>query len=59
MTFAGESLVIGPDGSIVGKADDKELLFFADVDLGAIAASRQARDYLKARRPAMYPGLTQ
>lgn len=59
MAFAGESLVVGPDGSVIAKANDREQLFLADIDLAAIEAVRRERDYLQVRRPEMYHGLIQ
>lgn len=51
MDFCGESLVVDPNGELVAKADDSEQVLCAELDLDLIAKSRQARPYLKLRRP--------
>jgi beta-ureidopropionase len=55
LTFAGESFVCGPDGSIVARAaklDNAVLL--ADIDPAAAAASHARRLFLRHRRPELY-----
>jgi len=54
MHFAGESLVIDPFGKVVAKADDKEQILYADIDLSRIYEYRVQRPYLQLRRPEMY-----
>lgn len=52
--FAGHSLVAGPDGELVGEAEDKESLFVAKIDLAHAAEVRAKRGYLAQRRPDRY-----
>ncbi len=54
MDFAGESIVVDPDGDVVVKADDKEQLIYADIDIKKAAVSRGKRAYLSLRRPEVY-----
>ena len=51
MEFCGQSLVVDPNGELVAKADDSEQVLYAELDLDLIAESREARPYLKLRRP--------
>jgi predicted amidohydrolase len=51
MDFCGESLVVDPRGELLAKADGNEHVLHAEVDLGLIEKSREARPYLKLRRP--------
>jgi beta-ureidopropionase len=51
MEFCGQSLVVDPNGEVVAKADDSEQILYAEVDLDLIEKSREARPYLKLRRP--------
>lgn len=54
MDFAGESLVVGPDGAVLAKADDREQLLVCNVDLSAAAERRRRVPYLATRRPECY-----
>lgn len=54
MEFAGESLVIAPNGDVITKADDKEQLLTCDIDLQKIKEAREKLDYLSLRRPEQY-----
>lgn len=54
MDFAGESLVAGPDGRVIVKADDREQLVSCEIDLSEAAQARKTRPYLKLRRPEFY-----
>lgn len=54
LEFAGESIVIGPDGEVIIKADDKEKIVRAEIDLDEAVKSREKRPYIKTRRPEMY-----
>lgn len=47
VTFAGESLVVGPDGEVIKKADDTEQLVVADIDLSRAEESRANRNYIQ------------
>jgi predicted amidohydrolase len=49
MTFAGESLVIGPDGDLLAKGGPDDELLLIDLDFGRIADSRRRRPYLALR----------
>jgi predicted amidohydrolase len=51
MEFCGQSLVVDPNGELVAQADDSEQVLYAELDLDLIAESREARPYLKLRRP--------
>lgn len=50
MDFCGESVVADPTGGVVAKADDREQILYAEIDLDLIEKSREARPYLKLRR---------
>ncbi len=54
MEFAGESLVIAPNGDVITKADDKEQLLTCDIDLQKVKEAREKLDYLSLRRPEQY-----
>ncbi len=54
MAFAGQSLLAGPDGALLAKADDQERLMTADIDLSKAAYWRKKRPYLSLRRPELY-----
>ena len=57
LTFAGESFVCGPDGSVTARAPHGvDHLLFADVDLSACADSHARRLFLRDRRPELYAG---
>ena len=54
MHFCGESLVVDPRGNLMAKADDREQILYADLDLSLIEKSREERPYLRLRRPEKY-----
>lgn len=54
MDFAGESLVIDPDGNVLLKADDKEQLLSIEIDLKQSIETRKKRPYLNLRRKEFY-----
>jgi len=55
LTFAGESFVCGPDGTVVARAPHGEdHLLFADVDLSTCAGSHARRLFLRDRRSDLY-----
>ena len=54
VTFAGQSVVVGPYGNVVSKADDQEQLIITDIDLTQTAMARKQRPFLKLRRPEWY-----
>jgi predicted amidohydrolase len=51
MDFCGQSVVIDLNGNVVARADDTEQILYAEVDLDLIEKAREARPYLKLRRP--------
>lgn len=54
MDFAGESLVINPNGETMIKADDAEQLIYAEIDLKMAAAIRKTKSYTQLRRTEWY-----
>lgn len=57
LTFAGESFVCAPDGSIVTRgATLEETILYADLDLKTTADSHARRLFLQHRRPELYAG---
>lgn len=56
MEFAGESLVIAPNGNVIIKADDTEQLLICDIDFQEVKTVRKKQDYLSLRRPEQYIG---
>ncbi len=57
LTFAGESFVCAPDGTVLARAPaGEDHILFADVDLSAAAGSHARRLFLRDRRPDLYAG---
>ena len=57
LTFAGESFVCAPDGTVAARAPTgADHLLLADLDLAAAAESHARRLFLRDRRPELYPG---
>ena len=57
LTFAGESFVCAPDGTVVARAGEgTEEILYADLDLGAVPSSHARRLFLRDRRPELYSG---
>lgn len=54
MDFAGESLVTDPNGDLIVKADDREQIVYADLDLARAGEVRRSRPYTQLRRPELY-----
>ena len=55
LTFAGESFVANPEGSIVARAPElEEALLVADLDLSECATSTARRLFWRDRRPELY-----
>ena len=54
MDFAGESLVVSAEGNTLIKADDKERIIYADIDLKESERIRQAKPYVSLRRTEYY-----
>ncbi|MEM0964142.1 MAG: nitrilase-related carbon-nitrogen hydrolase [Bacteroidota bacterium] len=55
LTFAGESFVCTPDGTVAARADEgTEEILLADLDLDAVRESHARRLFLRDRRPELY-----
>ena len=54
MDFAGMSLVVDPLGNVVAKAEDREQLLIADMDLKVVKESRIKNPFIEMRRPDKY-----
>ncbi|MDB6000294.1 MAG: carbon-nitrogen hydrolase family protein [Rhizobacter sp.] len=54
MHFAGESIVVDPEGGVMHKADDQERLVTVTLDLSMVAQARQRRPYLSLLKPYRY-----
>jgi N-carbamoylputrescine amidase len=55
LTFAGESFVTAPDGTVVARAPrSRDHILYADLDLASTASSHARRLFLKHRRPELY-----
>lgn len=54
LTYAGNSVIVAPDGQAVAQAGDGEQLIFADLVPAAYEHVRQDTPYLTHRRPALY-----
>lgn len=54
MDFAGESLAVDANGALLAKADDREQLLYAELDLTQTAKTKAKRPYLSLRRLEMY-----
>ncbi|MDC0358126.1 carbon-nitrogen hydrolase family protein [Oligoflexia bacterium] len=54
MDFCGDSLVVDPWGNVVSKADDKEQILYAKLNLKLIEQARSARPFLELRRPECF-----
>jgi len=55
--FAGHSMVVAPDGSILAEAGEGEALLFARLDLGLVEKNRAFLPCFRQRRPGVYGGL--
>lgn len=54
MAFGGTSVVVGPDGGVIARADDSESILYAELDLQEMVQERERRPYLALRRPDLY-----
>lgn len=54
MTFSGESLVAGPDGSLLAKAGTMEEILLVDLDLPKCRELRARKPYTSLRAPQFY-----
>lgn len=54
MDFAGESLVVSPEGQVLVEGDDTQQLIYAEIDLSAARALREKKPYTALRRRELY-----
>lgn len=54
LDFAGNSMVIDPNGEIIARAGIREELIYVDIEYGLIEHANQERHYLQLRRPEAY-----
>lgn len=54
MDFCGESIVIDPNGNVIIKADDREQILYAEIDLKKAEEVRNSKPYLSLRRTEFY-----
>lgn len=54
MNFAGESIVVNPNGDVVVKANDKEQIVYVDIDITEVLRYRDENPYIYLRRPRFY-----
>lgn len=54
MDFAGESLICDAKGNLLAKADDKEQIILADINLKDTQKIRETRPYTNLRRKELY-----
>ena len=55
LTFAGESFVTAPDGTVIARAPAGEnTILYADLDPAAVSRSHARRLFLQHRRPELY-----
>lgn len=52
--FAGESLVVDPDGNVLTKADDRERMVITEINLQLADKARSSRPFLSLRRRDSY-----
>lgn len=55
--FAGESIIVSPDGDIIKKADSDPQMLSAEIDLDDARKSSEKRNYISIRRKDMYKNL--
>jgi len=55
--YVGHSCIVGPDGSNLAKAADKEVMLVASLKKSTITDIRSALPYHRDRRPALYRSL--
>ena len=54
MDFSGESIIVDANGNTVLKADDREQILYADIDLAQSCEIRGRRPYTNLRRKEFY-----
>lgn len=52
--FAGQSLVVGPDGQLIYKANEKEQLVTVDLDMAEASIWKAKRPFINLRRTEFY-----
>jgi predicted amidohydrolase len=53
-TYAGSSMVAGPDGTIIAKVGAEETFLLADLDAGAVKEARRQFPALKDQKTGIY-----
>ncbi len=54
MDFAGESIVVNPDGKVLAKANDKEQILYCNISMKESKENRNKKPYFDLRRPDKY-----
>lgn len=54
MAFSGESLVVGPSGELLAKADAEEQILYAETDPDKVREVRNSKPYTQLRRTEVY-----
>lgn len=54
MDFAGESLIVDPNGNVIMKANDQEQLIECEINLKEARRLREKKPYFSTRRPEWY-----
>ena len=54
LAFAGQSMVIDPEGHVVVKADNSQQFIICNIELSEAAIARKKRAYRAHKRPEMY-----
>lgn len=54
MNFAGQSIVVNPNGKVLAKADDKEQVLYCNICMKESAENRNKKPYFALRRPDKY-----
>lgn len=54
MEFAGESIVVSPEGMVIEKADDTEQIIYTDIDIRESQRIRNKKPYTSLRRKEFY-----
>lgn len=54
MDFSGESIIVDANGNVIVKADDKEQIIYADIDLHKSSDIRNEKPYTNLRRVEFY-----
>ncbi|MGD9568356.1 MAG: carbon-nitrogen hydrolase family protein [Sedimentibacter sp.] len=54
MDFVGESLLVNPNGDVIYKAGNDEMLIVQEIDLSEVSFWRKKRPYMKLRKIELY-----